>query len=607
MKKVLALLLAMLMVLGLLAGCGGSEEVPTTQAPPVTEAPAPTEAPGIEALELPRNETLYLSGMQWGPITGWNVIGTNQNNAVVLSTGASGYRTLMFETLYTYDYQTGKLTGLLADGDYAWNETMTELTVHLKSAARWSDGTPVTAYDVQRTFDIGVQLGNSTGKAFSEYISGIVAVNDTTMVIKSAINAAGKPTNPMKMLNFLTCAPIAQADWIDAVVERNDNKSAQILKDTGEDVVWSGPYTRLYNDEQMVILIRDDNYWGQDASMFGKLPAPKYIIHNTYADADAAKAALDAGEADIYQSLSPKAAYFWMENGMPKAEYFTESAYGLAVTTPTAWYNCNLPVIAENHALRKAIAMAVDYDAIAAKVAVDGIPALDPDKRSLMNLTEGEQALSDQKAFSDLQWAGGDIDGANGMLDLFGLVDNNGDGLREYKLQNISLTVACPAEWTDWRVAVDAIAAVGKELGIEITPLYPELEDYLKTFSNPRQRDYSIFLWTPDAAGPSNPWNRANQILSYEYVGINNNFSGNWGQYVNRETDDLIESLLYLTDSKQIKDTYTYLHRLYLQEVPSFAVMHDYAPVSYTVNESVWTGYTDCSDISVLFDLKAAG
>lgn len=32
--------------------------------------------------ELPRNETLYFAGQQWGSVNSWNVIGTNQNNAM---------------------------------------------------------------------------------------------------------------------------------------------------------------------------------------------------------------------------------------------------------------------------------------------------------------------------------------------------------------------------------------------------------------------------------------------------------------------------------------------------------------------------------------------
>ena len=41
----------------------------------------------------------------------------------------------MFETLYMFDFMDGSLRPLLADGDYAWNETMTELTVKIKDAA----------------------------------------------------------------------------------------------------------------------------------------------------------------------------------------------------------------------------------------------------------------------------------------------------------------------------------------------------------------------------------------------------------------------------------------------------------------------------------------
>ena len=102
MKKLIALLLALVMVIGL-AACGGSATTETkapaaTEAPTQAEAPAETEAAG-NTTDLPRDETLYFAGQQWGTVNSWNVIGTNQNNAMALAAGA-GYRTTMFETLY---------------------------------------------------------------------------------------------------------------------------------------------------------------------------------------------------------------------------------------------------------------------------------------------------------------------------------------------------------------------------------------------------------------------------------------------------------------------------------------------------------------------------
>lgn len=288
MKKLIALLLALVMVIGLTA-CGGSATTETkapvaTEAPTQAEAPAETEAAG-NTTDLPRDETLYFAGQQWGTVNSWNVIGTNQNNAMALAAGA-GYRTTMFETLYMWNVMTGELIGLLADGDYTWNDNMTELSVNLKEAAHWSDGTPVTAADVVRTWEIGVEIGNGTGSSYGAFIDSIEATGDKSLVIHCKLDASGAPVNPLKVLDFLELAPIAQAAWIDKVVERCNGDATAILNDPGDDVVWSGPYTKYYSDDQKVVLIRDDNYWGQDASMWGKLPVPKYLAHVIYAGSD---------------------------------------------------------------------------------------------------------------------------------------------------------------------------------------------------------------------------------------------------------------------------------------------------------------------------------
>ena len=603
--KLFAMLIVAAMVCGLFAVCG-------------------TSASGVVGMSdgdvvLPREETLYFAGQQWGAVNSWNIVGTNQNNAMAIAGGAGGYRTTMFETLFMFNPLTGEKTGLLADS-YEWNEDLTEMTVSLKDAAHWSDGTPVTAADVVATWDVGVLTNNGVGAGNKAYIAGIEATGDKTFVIKSVLTKDGQPVNPLKIEDFICGTPIAQAAWIKTLCDRCDNDPTKILNDAGEDVVWSGPYTKYYTDDQKVVLIRDDNYWGADESMWGKLPVPKYLAHVIYADNAAGELALKAGEVDVCQQFIGNIQNLWLEDDLPISTYYDEAPYGVCLTKPTAWYNMNIPVIAENAALRKAIAMATDYEAIIANAMTNQSPTFADVPRSLMNPTDGEQALYDHEAVKDLQWAGNDIDGANKLLDEAGLLDSDGDGWREYNGEKISLNAVCPNGWSDWQAAMQIVAAAGDKIGISIEPEYPEWDIMQTRFTDPTQTEYAIFMWSPDAAAPSMPWGRCNQFLSSQFVGLQNNWSGNWGQYVNEEADKILAEIPLTTDHDELVKLYTELVKIYLTDVPSFALM--YRPsVFHAVNESVWTNFPtgddgrnippmDCTDgygIAALYDLELVG
>ena len=603
--KLFAMLLVAAMVCGLFAVCG-------------------TSASGVVGMSdgdvvLPREETLYFAGQQWGAVNSWNIVGTNQNNAMAIAGNAGGYRTTMFETLFMFNPLTGEKTGLLADS-YEWNEDLTEMTVSLKDAAHWSDGTPVTAADVVATWDVGVLTNNGTGAGNKAYVAGIEATGDKTFVIKTTLTEDGKPVNPLKVEDFICGTPIAQAAWIKTLCERNDNDPTKILNDAGEDVVWSGPYTKYYTDDQKVVLIRDDNYWGADESMWGKLPVPKYLAHVIYADNAAGELALKAGEVDVCQQFIGNIQNLWLQDDLPISTFYDEAPYGVCLTMPTAWYNMNLPVISENPALRKAIAMATDYEAIIANAMTNQSPTFADVPRSLMNPTDGEQALYDHEAVKDLQWAGNDIDGANKLLDEAGLLDSDGDGWREYNGEKITLNAVCPNGWSDWQAAMQIVAAAGDKIGISIEPEYPEWDIMQTRFTDPTQTEYAIFMWSPDAASPSMPWGRCNQFLSSQFVGLQNNWSGNWGQYVNEEADKILAEIPLTTDHDKLVELYTELVKIYLTDVPSFSLM--YRPsVFHAVNESVWTNFPtgddgrnippmDCTDgygIAALYDLELVG
>ena len=596
MKKILAILLALTMIAAIGSTAFAADDVS----------------------ELPREETLYFAGQQWGAVNSWNIMGTNQNNSMVIA-NTSGYRSLMFETLFMYNFLNGELTGLLADS-YEWNDDLTEVKVVLKDAAKWCDGTPVTSQDVVRTWEVDAEVMNTAGGSYSASVDSIKAVNDKEFVIYAALNDDGDPVNPLKVNDFLIEVPIAQAAWIDKLVERCGGDTVKILNDPGEDVVWSGPYTKYFCDDQKVVLIRDDNYWGQDASMWGKLPVPKYICHAIYADNPAGELALKAGEVDVCQQFIGNIQDLWLKDDLPISTFYEEAPYGVCLTMPTAWYNMNIPVLEENAALRKAIAMAVDYDTIIANAMTNQSPSFADVPRSLMNPTDGEQALYDHAAVKDLQWVGNDIEGAKALLDEAGIVDSDGDGWREYDGEKISLNAVCPNGWTDWQASMEVVAAAGDKIGVEITTLYPEWDIYQTVFTNPNQTEYAIFMWSPDAAKPSNPWTRVNQFMGSDYIGIENNWSGNWGQYVNEEADALIKEIPLTTDKQDLIDLYTELTEIYLTEVPSFSLM--YRPsMFHAVNESVWTNFptgddgrnippADCTDgygIAALYDLELVG
>ena len=542
---------------------------------------------------LPRQESLYYNGLQWGSINGWNVLSDDMNNFVI-EARPFGSRVPVFETLYMYNFLDGSLVPLLADGDPVWNADMTEIVIKIKPAAKWSDGTPVTAQDVAYTYNTSVKIGNTSGVSSKPYIDSVEAEDSRTVVIEAARGADGKARNPLMLINYLAMSYVAQKDWIEEVERRNGGDAAEIKKDSAEDVVYSGPYGPYFADDQKVVLIRNDDYWGQNGSMWGKLPAPKYIVHTIFADNPAGEVAFKAGEVDVSQQFIPNVQNLWLEDNLPISTYMDEAPYGVSGSIPSAYYNLRIPGL-DNANVRKAIAMAVDYDAIIANAMTNQSPSFDSVPRSTMNPTSGEQRLYNQAEVAALQWKGNDVNGANALLDNSGIVDNDGDGIRELNGRKLSFKASCPNGWTDWMAAIEIVAAAGEKIGIEIVSEFPEWSVYQTVVTAAEQDEYEIFMMRTDGSAPNMPWGRVRQLMSSEYIGVEGNWSGNWGGYSNPAADEIIRAIPNVSDEDELKALYTEANRIYLTDVPSFGLM--YRPnIFHAVNESVWTGFPEAED-----------
>jgi peptide/nickel transport system substrate-binding protein len=606
MKGRFSILIVLLLIASMvLSACGGAAapaappaaDAPATEAAveaPVAEAPATeaavAEAPA-DANSLPRNETLYSNGQQWGPVVGWNPYSNSNNNAMAIAQQDNA-RVIMFETPYLYNMLDGQQYPLLADGPFTWNDTRTELTFKVKPAAKWSDGTPVTAEDVAYTWATHVKYNTPTGAANIDFIEAIEAVDPQTVVIKAKLDENGNAVNPLLVAAYVSTNYVIQKAWTETLEARVAGDPTQLLADPAEDVVYSGPYHKFFADDSKVVYVRDDNYWGQDASMWGKLPAPKYLAHTIFKDNAAGTTALQAGEVDVSQQFNSNVQDLWEQQNLPISTYLPEPPYGIGASLPTAFFNLQSPGL-DQVCIRKAIAMAVDYPTIIANAMTNQSATFDQVPRSLMNPTAGEQAMYNPDAVADLQWAGNDIEGAKALLDECGVVDSDGDGWREFNGEKLSYVATCPNGWSDWQAAIEVVAAAGEKIGIDITSNFPEWSVYQTVVTksdSPLPAGYDIFMMWTDGAGPTQPWGRIRKLLSSEFIGMASNWNGNWGQYANPAADELIKAIPAETDPEALKEMYTELVKIYLTDVPSFTLM--YRPQSFhTVNESVWTNY----------------
>ena len=97
--------------------------------------------------------------------------------------------------------------------------------------------------------------------------------------------------------------------------------------------------------------------------MWGKLPVPKYISHPIFKDNAAATTAFQNGDIDVAQIFITDLQKLWLEQDLPISTYVDEAPYQLCMTMPTLFFNTEVEGL-DQVAVRKAIAMAVDYDQV---------------------------------------------------------------------------------------------------------------------------------------------------------------------------------------------------------------------------------------------------
>lgn len=546
-------------------------------------------SPQEDPRATPRNETLYVNGLQWGAPTNFNLL--SGNPAFPINYGNS--RELIYETLFMVNQLTGELEPLLGT-KYEWTDDLT-LRVELHPEAKWSDGQPFTSDDVVYTYKLG-QRYDINWSNFWTYIEEVSADGE------HAVDIMLNKDNPNKLtvLDSIELIPMLPKHVWEEIEQQAGGDLATIRKEINDDPIGTGPYKMYYYNDQKITIVRDDNYWGQ--VLFGKLPAPKYITHVIYKDNAAGDLAFKSGQVDVSQQFIPQVWKMW-EDGAPVKTYLKEEPYYVPGSMPSIFFNMSKEGL-DNPDVRRAIAMSIDYGKIS-ELAISGYSA--PMQPSLTLNTDAESKYVDQAAIKPLQWTT-DVEAANALLDSIGAARGK-DGIRV--LNGVRLgpyEIECPYGWSDWNAALEIVAQNAKAIGVEIRTKFPEAPVWT---NNLQTGKFDIIMNTPaGGVSPSQPWNRAQTIMYSKGVApIGEMAFWNWGRYQNDRADAIIEKIPTVTDEAELKALYTELTQIWLNDIPSIPLM--YRPwVFDTVNETVWKGFPqegDGSNIPPQISMDGAG
>lgn len=515
-QKLTALLLSVLLIAGVMAGCGSQSSGNSNATTPAGNREGEVNQQAYEA----ERDTSGNRTMTFG-IQNYGGGGIDPAREINCAWNASRYG--VSECLFKFD-NAMNVVGTLCDS-YTVSDDHTEWVFHIRDGVKFSDGCDLTAEAVKASFDRLYEAGPSGSSAPQKYLEAEAEI--------TADNATGnvtvKTTKPYVDLTKNLAYPVMA---ILDVAHTTDYDHAAI---------GTGPYIATnFREEVGYTMVANPYYWDGDV--------PYASIELLYmGDASAKAMALQSGQLDLAENVTNIND---LRNLQADPNFTVTIANG--VRTGLAHMNMAEGRLLSNKTLRQAVLMALDDETMCSTTVgglyTSGFSVLPS------NLDYGYDNLNDPYPF--------DPDAAVKLLDDAGIVDTNGDGIRELNGQEVVLHyVTYPNRClNDFAEAIQQqLTAIG--IGVDL-----EIGDSARQWDSYQSGDFDLngSNWT--TVGTGDPT---------EYMAAWCSTSGaDYCGYKNAEYDALFEKLSTTFDNDARRDIIQQMQQILIDDAA--AIVHGY-------------------------------
>ena len=296
------------------------------------------------------------------------------------------------------------------------NADSTEWTLKIRNDATFNDGTPVTADDVAFSFSLIADNQMPLYKNYLPFNPTFTVIDDSTILWK-----ADKPTFAPLVPAYIPVVP--KHVWEQFVVPGDADATRKAVRGyANENPIGSGPFTLAeYQKGQLLRFVIRPDYWE------GPPKSVQELDIRVYQNQEAMVSALKAGEIDFIDSMK---GTLWNSPAIQSDPNIATHQANGGCWGNLAWNfggqgpEANPAPIIHNTEFRQAMSMAINRQEIVDKVyngtATVGHSVLMPAKNGRWYHDIPENLRFDYNP-----------DQAKAVLDSIGVVDTNGDGIRE--------------------------------------------------------------------------------------------------------------------------------------------------------------------------------